>query len=71
MPYEFFTDGDDRNGRYALQEVDGTVWPSRKVPPRHAPDAERRAPGRWSDMQTCLRILIHIKARLKTWGNRS
>lgn len=46
MAYEFFSGGDDRNGMYALQEVEGTVWPSRKVPPRHAPDAERRAHGK-------------------------
>lgn len=44
--YEFFSDGDDRNGAYALQEVEGTVWPSQKVPPRHAPDAELRAHGK-------------------------
>lgn len=46
MAYEFFSAGDDRNGIYALQEVEGSVWPSRKIPPRHAPAAERRAHGK-------------------------
>ena len=45
MAYEFFSNGDERNGAYALQEFEGTIWPSRNVPPRHAPDAERRAHG--------------------------
>lgn len=45
MSYGFFSAGDIRNGIYALQEVEGTVWPSRRVPPRHAPDAERRVYG--------------------------
>lgn len=46
MANEFFNAGDDRNARYALQEFEGNVWPSRKVPARHAPDAERRAHGK-------------------------
>lgn len=45
MAYEFFSNGDERNGMYALQEFEGAIWPSRNVPPRHAPDAERRAHG--------------------------
>ncbi|WP_374581026.1 hypothetical protein [Pseudoduganella sp.] len=46
MSYEFFVAGDDRNGIYALQEVEGSIWPSRKIPHRHAVEAERRAHGR-------------------------
>ena len=46
MAYEFFSAGDDRNGIYALQEVEGSVWPSRKIPARHAPAAECRAHGK-------------------------
>jgi hypothetical protein len=45
MANEFFALGDKRNGTYAMQEVEGTVWPSTRVPPRHAPEAERRAHG--------------------------
>ncbi|WP_147330461.1 MULTISPECIES: hypothetical protein [unclassified Duganella] len=45
MAYEFYSSGDSRNGAYALQEVEGTVWPSRNVPPRHALDAECRVHG--------------------------
>jgi hypothetical protein len=32
MAYEFYSSGDSRNGAYALQEVEGTVWPSRNAP---------------------------------------
>ncbi|GGB94741.1 hypothetical protein [Pseudoduganella buxea] len=46
MAYGFFAGGDDENGRYALQEVEGSIWPSRQVPPRHAPAAEHRVHGR-------------------------
>lgn len=46
MSYEFFVAGDDRNGIYALQEVEGGIWPSRKMPHRHAVEAERRAHGK-------------------------
>lgn len=46
MSYEFFVAGDDRNGIYALQEVEGNIWPSRKIPHRHAVEAERRAHGK-------------------------
>lgn len=45
MAYGFFAGGDDENGRYALQEVEGSIWPSRQVRPRHAPAAERRVHG--------------------------
>jgi hypothetical protein len=46
MSYEFFATGDDDNGIYVLQEVEGTVWPSRRVPSRHSPAAEQRAHGK-------------------------
>jgi len=46
MAYEFLSTGDERNGRYALQEIEGTIWQSRRIPPRHAPEAEFRAHGK-------------------------
>lgn len=46
MAYEFFASGDERNGIYAIREVEGSIWPSARIPPRHAPAAEQRAHGK-------------------------
>ncbi|WP_295372621.1 hypothetical protein [uncultured Pseudacidovorax sp.] len=46
MANEFYVEGDKRNGNYAMQEIEGTIWPSKKIPSRHAPEAERRAHGK-------------------------
>ncbi len=68
MAYDFFLAGDDRNGCYALQEVEGSVWPSRKVPPRHAPAAERRAHGKLERYAGVTPNLYPIQGKIEDMG---
>jgi hypothetical protein len=45
MSYEAYVAGDAKLGAHSLQECEGMIWPGRKLPVKHAVEAERRAFG--------------------------
>lgn len=45
MSYEAYVAGDSKLGAHALQECEGMIWPGRKLPVKHAVEAERRVYG--------------------------
>jgi hypothetical protein len=45
MSYEAYVAGDSKIGAHSLQECEGLIWPGRRLPAKHAVEAERRAFG--------------------------
>ncbi|WP_291038036.1 hypothetical protein [Hyphomonas sp.] len=45
MSFEAFKEGDERRGSLILGEIEGMIWPSHKMPVKHAPEAEQRVFG--------------------------
>lgn len=45
MSHEAYVAGDDKLGAHALQECEGMIWAGRRLPVKHAVEAERRAFG--------------------------
>ncbi len=45
MSYEAYKAGESKLGAHSLQECEGMIWPGRKLPVKHAIEAERRAFG--------------------------
>lgn len=45
MSHEAYITGDSKLGAHSLQECEGMIWPGRKLPVKHAVEAERRAFG--------------------------